>query len=155
MQVHHSRRRQNESRQQTERPLSEQERIDRALALMVTRIGHSMSPERINQWHQDLGGYSIEAIEWAIDTYGRMARRLPALADLVELLNTWQADEIPAAGCEPECQARHGKGYHLNDVLWLFKKRLASGEKEWSPAQWEKAMDELDAARGHKPEWRQ
>lgn len=148
MQMHSSRQRQNSSKQEISRPSNEQDRIDSALALMVTRIGHSMSPERINQWHSDLKDSSIEAIEWAFDTFGRMAKRLPSYSDISELLNTWQTTETPKRICEPECQERHGKGYG-NDCILLFKKVIANGGK-FEP----RMLDELDQARGLVPEWR-
>jgi hypothetical protein len=29
------------------------------------------------------------------------------------------------AGCAPECKARHGQGYHWNDVKWIMKQYVA------------------------------
>ena len=66
------------------------------------------------------------------------------------------AQKLPVHRCDRECQSRHGKGYDLNDVLWLFKKRKASPKAKWTEADYLSAMDELDKMRqGGKPQWRQ
>lgn len=140
------RRRRNELKQETERPLNEQGRIDSALALMVTRIGHSMATERINQWHSDLKGYSIESIEWAFDSWSRNAKKLPAYSDILELLATWKTIENPGQSCPSECQQAHGTGYDFNDCLWLFKRVAALGRKA-TPQEWQKFFGQLNASR--------
>ena len=63
--------------------------------------------------------------------------------------------KIPDTKCDRECQRRHFRGYGEKDIRWLFKRRMASGDKDWSPARWESLLDELDGAKGQKPEWRQ
>ena len=149
------RRLQSETNQQVERPSNEQDRIDDALLKMSTRLGRSLTVERIQQWHEDLASYPVEAIEWALDTHARNSKTLPSLADLVQLLKTWYVDEAPQPRCEPECQARHWKGYGTNDVRWLWKKRVQSAVP-WSPNDYETAMRELDSKRADgKPTWRQ
>lgn len=143
MQVTSNRRQQN-SQQQIERPLNEQQRIDAVLALMVTRIGHSMDTERINQWHTDLSDYPLQGIEWAFDSWSRNARRLPALADIVQLLSTWKQDNE-----ETESDPHAGTGYYIADALWLAKRVQKAGYYNDS------MLDELDRARGGAPPCRQ
>lgn len=56
--------------------------------------------------------------------------------------------------CEPECRARHGRGYHANDMMWLWKKYVAhvKGGGRQKP---EDFLGELDSKRqGGPPEWR-
>lgn len=150
------RRSQQETKQQLIRPENEQEKIDDALSLMATRVRGVLTERMFEMWHRDLAVYPLDAIEWALDTYGRMAKRLPALGDITELLKTWQGS-VPTYGCEQECQELHGKGYSTNDLAWLLKRRMANhtpGAK-WSIADWEQAFKELDAQRaGGAPKWR-
>lgn len=54
--------------------------------------------------------------------------------------------KLPAHKCDSACKARHGKGYHTNDVLWLFRRyqrELAVNPK----AKPEDFLDELDRKR--------
>lgn len=146
-----------ETNQQLIRPSQEQEKIDAALLLMATRIGRVITERMVEMWHRDLAVYPVDGIEWAFDSWGRNAKRLPVLSDITELLTTWAGGKVPEYGCESECHALHGKGYHTNDILWLMKKRMSKhtpGEK-WSLADWEAAFNELDEKRaGGAPEWR-
>lgn len=65
-----------------------------------------------------------------------------------------ESAKVPVQVCDAECKKRHGRGYHTNDVLWLWKQRQLSA-KPWSEAQWEAALSELDSKRsGGAPMWR-
>lgn len=143
------RRSQQETKQQLIRPSHESEKIDAALSVMATRVRGVLTERMVEMWHRDLDVYPTDAIEWALDTYGRNAKRLPALADITELLATWQGAGVSQHGCEPECKDRHGKGYSGNDCILLFKKVIATGGKFN-----ESMFDELDKTRGLVPEWR-
>jgi hypothetical protein len=90
---------QNVTKQELERPLEQQDRIDLALFQMSNRIGRPLSVDRINQWHQDLFPYSVKAIEFALDSWGRSAKVLPTFADLLTLLRAWSSDHIEIEYC--------------------------------------------------------
>lgn len=144
----------NETQQTLLRPLEESERILCALGTMSTRLGRPLNEERIKQWMDDLANYPVEAIEWSLDTWARNGRQLPTLADLLQLLRTWQVDVSFERPCE--CEDRHGKGYGTNDILWLWKRRQQSGKKDWTSADYEAAMQQLDKVRaGGAPGWRE
>ena len=138
----------NEMQTQLVRPLEESDRIDSALLLMATRMGKSLTPERIRQWHDDLLNYPIDAIEWAFDNWSRNAARTPALADILELLNTWNVENQPV-GETCQCFAEHDRGYNGNDCVWLFQKIVANNGRFQ-----ESMYDELDKKRGRSPDWR-
>lgn len=125
------------------RPQSESERVLQALVTMATRIGKPFSEARMQQLHDDLANYPVEAIEWALDSWARNAKVLPALADLLQLVRTWHIEQEPE---KCECRHLHGRGYGKNDILWLWKKRQSSA-KPWTEADYETAMQELDKQR--------
>lgn len=57
----------------------------------------------MKQLHDDLSGYSLRGIEWALDSWGRNADQLPSLAKLLQLLQTWNfpsASRRDGPGCE-------------------------------------------------------
>lgn len=149
-----ARRSQNETQGQLLRPVIECSKILDAIAAMSLRLGRPMSAERQDQLLRDLENYPVAAIEWAIDNWGKNAKTLPVLGDLVQLLRTWHVDNDPRNSCEPECQARHGRGYGTGDLLWLWKQRIASN-RPWDDDMYEMAMSVLDGKReGGVPEWR-
>jgi hypothetical protein len=76
----------------------------------------------MRQLHDDLTDYSVPAIEWALDQWGRTAEKLPTFANILQLLRTWKVDHEPHETCPIECRTTHGTGYGTNDILWLFKK---------------------------------
>lgn len=84
---------------QLDRPLEQQDKIDMALFQMSNRIGRPLSVDRINQWHQDLFPYSVKAIEFALDSWGRSAKVLPAFADLLSLLRSWSSEHAQIEYC--------------------------------------------------------
>jgi hypothetical protein len=106
----------------------------------------------MEQLISDLGPYPVQAIEWALDSWGRNAKVLPAFADLLQLLRSWISDSGMAEKCE--CTHLHGTGYGVEDLLWLMKKRGEHAER-FSISQWEALFAELDAKRvGGPPAWR-
>lgn len=134
---------QNATRQIRERPLEESSKILHAMVKMATRLGKPMSGERMDQLLADLGPYPVAAIDWALDSWARNAKVLPALADLLQLVRTWHIEQEPE---KCECRHLHGRGYGKNDILWLWKKRQSSA-KPWTEADYETAMQELDKQR--------
>lgn len=136
------------------RPQNESERVLQMLVQMAARVGKPFSEARMQQLHDDLAHYPVEAIDWALDSWSRNSKVLPALADLLQLLRTWSVENVLQQQCEPECQARHGKGYGTNDLMWLWKARQKSATK-WTPLLYDLALDTLDQIReGGAPEWR-
>ena len=141
------------SNQTLMRPSHEQERIDSALRRMVLRTNRSLSSEQIEMWHNDLSSYPVGAIEWAFDVWSRNSSKLPALGDIVALLNTWHVENAPEPG--EELEAQRNTGYGRKDVLWLFKKVCAfARDKEKRPSNddWLRWINELDQRReGGRP----
>lgn len=143
----------NETLIQLLRPQHELERVLAAMVKMATRIGRPFSEARMEQLNHDLVSYPVDAIEWALDTWGRNAKVLPTLCDLRPMMQTWL---FPSSG-DCECKGQHYKGYGINDVMWLVKKRMMGAEKsvKWSLAQWEELFTELDNKRSDgAPGWR-
>ena len=104
----------------------------------------------------DLGSYPVEAIEYALDCWGRNAKQLPALGDLVQIVRTWHVENIinQQWKASPEERARFNKGYGENDIKWLWKERQKSKEP-WTDADYETALQRLDKLReGGAPSWR-
>jgi hypothetical protein len=93
----------NGTKKETQRPSSEQDRIDAALQLMCRRLNKSMTAERINLWHEDLAFYPVAGIEYVLDAWGRNARALPVLADLTGMLRTWMIPG-PQKESQPGCE---------------------------------------------------
>ena len=111
-----------ETQQVLERQPNELNRVVAAMVAASNRIGRPFSEARMDQLIDDLAGYSVEAIEWAMDQWGRTAEKLPTLANILKLLDLWKQDHKPHETCPIECRTTHGTGYGTNDVLWLFKK---------------------------------
>jgi hypothetical protein len=112
------------TQQELLRPLEESDKILAALVRMATRIGKPFSEARMQQLHDDLAGFSVDSIEWALDTHGRNSKVLPSLADLLKLLSTWQYDNA-----DDRDRSRDGTGYNGGDIVWLFKRIAAIREK--------------------------
>jgi hypothetical protein len=133
------------------RPQQELDRVLAAMVAMSNRIGKPFSEARMDQLNTDLGGYPVEAIEWSLDSWGRNAKVLPALSDLLQLLRTWHVVSQPE---QCECRHLHGTGYGLEDLKWLLKQRGLHAER-WSIEKWEGLVAELDKKRpGGAPNWR-
>lgn len=128
------------------RPQHESDRVLQALVTMATRIGRPFSEARMQQLHDDLGSYPVEAIEWAIDCWSRNAKVLPALADLLQLLKTWHVTSSE----EETDRSQFGTGYDGNDIVWLNKKicaiRSAFGRKP-TAGEYVAMFQELDKTR--------
>lgn len=82
-----------------ERPLAQQDQIDAALLKMSHRIGRPLSVDRINQWHEDLAPYPVEAIEWVMDSWGREKKTLPSLSELLDLIRSWSSTNATHRYC--------------------------------------------------------
>jgi hypothetical protein len=133
----------------------ESERVLQALVTMATRIGRPFTETRMQQLCDDLNNYPVDAIEWALDAWGRNAKVLPALADLIQLLRTWHQEKAYDGKCSPECEASHGKGLDWNDILWMHQQRCKSLDREWTDAQWQELLLKRYAVReGGAPELR-
>ena len=135
------------SQQDLMRPSHEQERFERALRKMFLRLNREMSAEQVSQLYEDCSGKSIDAIEWALDSWGRNAKQLPKLSDLNELFEAWNRDT--SFDDPKEQDSRKGTGYGQADVLWLVKRVRQLGRYDDS------LLDELDKARGGAPLCRQ
>ena len=85
---------QNEMQPELERPSHESDRIDNALLVMSTRLGRAVSADRVAQWHKDFSPYPIQAIEYALDSWGRNGKMMPALSELLGLLRTYTAEHV-------------------------------------------------------------
>ena len=134
------------------RPPEESDRVLQALVQMATRIGKPFSEQRMQQFHDDLISYPVQAIEYFCDCWGRSAKVLPALSDALALVQTWYADHSEPTNCD--CSHLHGRGYGTNDLMWLMNQRGKSAES-FSISQWEELMARLDAKReGGAPNWR-
>ncbi len=134
------------------RPPSELNRVLAAMVAMAARIGKPFSEQRMDQMVTDLAPYPVEAIEWALDSWSRNAKVLPALIDILQLLRTWIVDNTPEEKCD--CRELHGRGYGWNDIKWLLEKRRTTAAR-WSISDWEDAFAELDAKREDgAPAWR-
>jgi hypothetical protein len=143
------RRSQSETKQAILRPSSELDRIDKALFLMATRLGKTITAERINLWHQDLSSYPVDAIEFCFDAWGRNAKVLPTLSDILGLIRTWHKDTDFTTEDE-----HHGQGYGWPDLKWLWNQRMCSAGK-WDADMYEAALTALDQRREQgAPEFR-
>src|SRR5208337_1480707 len=89
----------NETQQTLLRPVEESEKICDELVKMSLRLHKPMSEEYQRQLLSDLGCYPVKAIEYALDSWGRNAKVLPTLADLLQLLNSWMADKVFVQTC--------------------------------------------------------
>ena len=87
------------TQQQLLRPLEESETVLRELVKMSLRLHKPMSEEYQSVILQDLGCYPVSAIEYALDSWGRNAKVLPTLADLLALLNSWMAEKMEFQTC--------------------------------------------------------
>ena len=140
-------------------PLSKLDRIGELLRIQVeTFPPKELNPEEIARWEQDLGGYPLQAIDWAFDNWRRNGRFFPVPGDIIDICETWEVQVNTSNGCSGmDCKARHGKGYGENDVLYLWhewsKKRTALN-RELLPSEVEEVMAQLDKVRGGAPEWR-
>jgi len=94
-----ARRSPNETQAVLLRPPEESQRILVALVEMSLRLHKPMSEEYQRQILKDLSSYPVQAIEYSLDNWGRNAKVLPSLADLLQLLRSWMADKITFETC--------------------------------------------------------
>ena len=139
-------------------PLSKLDRIGELLRIQVeTFPPKELNPEEIARWEQDLGGYPLQAIEFAFDNWRRNGNFFPVPSDILSLCDVWMPQELVVRGCGKECKARHYKGYGETDVLkiWnLFNAKRLQVKRELSEAEWGAIFSEVDKVRGGAPEWR-
>lgn len=69
-----------------------------------------------------------------------------------------QSKPTSTLNCDAECKSRHGKGYHMNDIIWLFdrytRKKDSLPQRPMTDCEISSLLEELDYHRGRKPEWR-
>lgn len=137
--------------------LSKQDKIDELLKIQQeTFPNKELSPEEINRWHMDLEPYRLEAIEWAFDNWRRNGHFFPVPGDILDQCEVF-SPAIKDGRCDAECQARHGKGYGENDILWLWKRYTKlHGDKKGplTEEEHQSLLNQLDAFRGESPAWR-
>jgi hypothetical protein len=66
---------------------------------MSLRLGKPLSGERMEQLLADLTPYPVPAIDWALDNWGRNAKIMPTLADLLGLLQSYMAEHTAVEFC--------------------------------------------------------
>lgn len=140
-------------------PLSKRERITELLKVQVQTFPQKeLFPEEVERWVADLSAFPIEAIEFAFDNWRRNGRFFPVYADILDLCIAWEPDsEKYPSGCSAECKARHGRGYHWNDILKFWKLHDAKRAEINGPLkepEIEALFAEIDKERGSAPEWR-
>jgi len=134
------------------------ERIDSHLQKMLDYFPAKgeLSPGEIQDWHRDLGDFSLEAIDFAFESHRRNAIFFPLPAQIIDLCISYDPPDpvVNTSRCDAICKARHGKGYHWNDMYWLFEKMKQAYAKGDVPDV-DALMKELDSKRvGGAPEWR-
>jgi len=136
-------------------PLTTLDRIDYWLEEMCrTFPGKELESQEIANWHKDLGNHPIAAIDYAFENWRRNGRFFPVYADVLDLISAWQPPLEYKPGCSAECMSRHGKGYHTNDVMWLYK-RVQEEIKAGRSVDAGSLLAELDSKRqGGAPAWR-
>lgn len=121
-------------------------------ALMFSR---KLEKAEVTIWGDFLHNLDPQAVQYAFDNWNRNGRYFPKPKDILELVDVYKIETTPTGPhCEPECQARHGKGYDEHDMLWLWKK-VSALVKAQKPVVYEALLAELDSKReGGPPEWR-
>ena len=82
-----------------ERLLEESSKILHAMVVMSNRLGRPMSGDRMDQLLADLAHYPVRGIEWALDNWGRNAKALPVLSDILKLLQAWSLENVIIETC--------------------------------------------------------
>jgi hypothetical protein len=118
-----------------------------------------LSIEEIEHWHQDLGRFPIAAIDWAFDSWRKSGRFFPVYGVILDYCAAWEPPQASqhVPGCSKECAARHGRGYHMNDVRWLYRAYVKKREEVNGPLnepEIELLLGALDKKRGKPPDWR-
>jgi hypothetical protein len=134
--------------------LSKQALIKNWLKEMVRTWPHKeLDPSEVEHWLTDLDRFSTTAIDYAFDNWRRNGMFFPVYKVIIEVCEAWQpAGE--AWKCSQECQREHGKGYHWNDMKWLFK-RMQQEIAANRPINSAALLSELDGKRADgPPAWR-
>lgn len=137
-------------------PLTTFDRIDSLLQHELERFRSTkaeITEEEVEHWHRYLEPYPLQAIEWAFDSYRRNGTFFPVYGNIIDLCKAWRPTEAQAGLCEPSCRARHGRGYHANDMIWLFK-NYDFPDRPLTDQEISGMLDQLDKQRGRAPEWR-
>lgn len=142
-------------------PLTTFDRIDSLLQHELERFRSTkaeITEEEVEHWHRYLEPYPLQAIEWAFDSYRRNGNFFPVYGNIIDLCKAWRPTEAQAGLCEPFCRARHGKGYHANDMIWLWdnynRLRGQLPDRPLTDGEINTLLDQLDKHRGRAPEWR-
>jgi|SRR5580765_412315 len=101
--------------------------IDSWLQKMLDRFPAkgNLTTSEIEDWHRDLGAFSLDAIEFAFDKM-RMGLFFPLNKSVLDLCISYDPPEQKSTfKCDPDCKAHHGKGYHWNDFFWMMTKLRA------------------------------
>ena len=126
----------------------------RALEGASQIFGKELGAEETKTWTVVLRACSDSSIVWAFESWSRNGKFFPKPSEILELVQAFNVSQLQPNKCAPECQRRHGKGYHTNDVNWLFKAYLVQ-LKTNPKVKVADLMDELDGKRqGGAPEWR-
>lgn len=126
----------------------------KALEDTAELFSKDLTATELGIWTSILQRHNDAAVEWACSNWVRNGKFFPKPSEILELIHAFESSQSQPQKCEPECQRRHGKGYHTNDVTWLFKRYTA--ELKTNPqVKLSDLMDELDKNRqGGAPEWR-
>jgi hypothetical protein len=115
-------------------------------------------PDEIERWMADLSAFPPGAINWAFDNWRRNGDFFPVPSVILDQCVAWEPDEKKyTAGCSKECKARHGKGYHTNDMLKLWKMydvKRAEINGPLKDDEIEALLVQIDKQRGTPPVWR-
>ena len=133
--------------------------IDNWLNKMLDRFPQKgqLTTSEIEDWHRDLGPFSLAAIEFAFE-HMRMGLYFPMNGPVIDLCLSYEPRESPHAksnsSCDAICRARHGKGYYDADMIWVFGKAMRIYRAGDVP-DYDALLTEVDERRPDgPPEWR-
>lgn len=154
-----SRQRRRSGRGEVMPPLSVLDRIDALLKehLSIFPTKTELTEPEIEHWHRDLNPYTVEAIEYAFDSWRRNGRFFPVYADIIELCQAWEPPVKIKPECSEECMSRHWRGYGWPDVmrLWtLYNAKIVELKRRLNATEVEKLYEQIDQERGQVPAWR-
>jgi hypothetical protein len=131
--------------------------IDSWLQKMLDRFPQKgqISTSEIDDWHHDLGPFSVAAIDFAFESHRRNALFFPMTAQVLDLCISFDPPEQkPTSTCDAICKARHWKGYGWKDMYWMYE-RMQESYRVGDIPDSEALLTELDSKRhGRAPEWR-
>jgi hypothetical protein len=111
-------------------------------------------------WFHDLRPFSLEAVEFAFETWRRSGLFFPKNGQILDLCLSYQSPEtsnarvISNSPCDENCRSHHGRGYFDSDMLWVYGQAMkiykAGGRPNYGAL-----LTELDHVRPEgPPEWR-